>query len=79
MPYNLVKAFAEAILEGNETYCNLSNTNQLEDVNLSIPDAIHAVKVCSRGLKEWVIIHELVFKIHFKDMSILLIKSFHLN
>lgn len=54
VPFNLIKAFAHSILEGNEIYCNLSNANNLQDVNLSIPDAIRAVRVYTRGLKEWV-------------------------
>lgn len=54
VPFNLIKAFAESILEGNETYYNISNANKLKDVNLSIPDAIRAVRVYSRGLREWV-------------------------
>lgn len=54
LPFNLIKAFARSILEGNEIYCNLSNANKLQDVNLSIPDAIRAVRVYTRALKEWV-------------------------
>lgn len=52
--FKLIKAFAESILEGNKIYCTLSNAKQLQDINLSIPDAIRAVRVNTRGLKEWV-------------------------
>lgn len=54
MSFELVNAFAKSILDGNEIYCRMSNTNELQDPNLSIPDAIRAVRGFSRGLKEWV-------------------------
>lgn len=55
LSFDLVKSFAESIVEGNEIYFNLKKSNKLEDVNFSIPDAIRALKMCcSKGLKEWV-------------------------
>lgn len=54
VPFKLIKAFAVSILEGNEIYCSMNNANKLQDTNLSIPDAIHAARAHSRGLKEWV-------------------------
>ncbi|KAJ6625048.1 hypothetical protein Bhyg_17144 [Pseudolycoriella hygida] len=56
-PSQLVNVFAESILDGNAIYCNMSSVNKSVDVNLSIPEAIHAVKTAkpfSSGLREWV-------------------------
>lgn len=54
VPYKLIRAFAESILEGNAIYCSMSSANKVQDTNLSIPDAIHGARDYSKGLKEWV-------------------------
>lgn len=60
VPFNLVVAFAESILDGNEIYCNLVTTNKLRDINLSVPEGICAVGSYLRGLNEWVKSHQLI-------------------
>lgn len=54
VPFDLIAAFAESILQGNKIYCNMSNAKKLQDINFSVPDAIRAVGKYLRGLNEWV-------------------------
>lgn len=63
LPYGLVKLFAESIIDGNEIYCRLSNTNQLPNINLNIPEAKMVAGEKINIIEEWVIIFVL-FIIH---------------
>lgn len=57
LPFDVVKVFAESIVEGNQIYNELRDGQQLLNVNLTIPEAMDAIaKRNLRNLIEWVCI-----------------------
>jgi hypothetical protein len=49
----LINSLAEAIIEGNEIHETLRRTHQLVSINLTVPEALHAVSFKYPFLTEW--------------------------